>query len=94
MKFRSNAKPSLYSYPPVLEKEKGREREKVSYINYTVLIHAPFQVATAVLSVTAKKTKAKLKKQSSNLLHSASSSTVTGGKEESSEAMEVVCESQ
>ncbi|CAI8037235.1 26S proteasome non-ATPase regulatory subunit 1 [Geodia barretti] len=37
--FRSNAKPSLYAYPPPLEEEKKKEREKV---------------ATAVLSVTAK----------------------------------------
>ena len=29
--FRSNAKPSLYAYPPPLEEEKKKEREKVTY---------------------------------------------------------------
>lgn len=29
IQFRSNAKPSLYAYPPPLEKEKEREKEKV-----------------------------------------------------------------
>ena len=29
--FKSNAKPSLYAYPPPLEEEKKKEREKVKY---------------------------------------------------------------
>lgn len=29
MEIRSNARPSLYGYVPHLEKEKGKEREKV-----------------------------------------------------------------
>ncbi|XP_055923786.1 26S proteasome non-ATPase regulatory subunit 1 [Eupeodes corollae] len=39
MEFRSNAKPSLYAYPPALEEKKSEEREKV---------------ATAVLSIAAR----------------------------------------
>lgn len=39
MSFRSNARPSLFAYPPPLEEKKEKEREKVT---------------TAVLSVTAK----------------------------------------
>ena len=30
----SNARPSLYGYPPLLEKEKGREKEKVQLKQY------------------------------------------------------------
>ena len=35
IRFRSNAKPSLYAYPPLLEKEKEREKEKVGNIPYS-----------------------------------------------------------
>ena len=37
IRFRSNAKPSLYAYPPLLEKEKEREKEKVGniYVPYS-----------------------------------------------------------
>lgn len=30
MEFRSNAKPSLYAYPPMLKKEKETAKEKVT----------------------------------------------------------------
>jgi 26S proteasome regulatory subunit N2 len=39
LEFRSNAKPSMFAYPPPLEEKKEKEREKVT---------------TAVLSITAK----------------------------------------
>ena len=35
MEVRSNSKPSLYGYIPYLEKEKGKEREKVTYHEHT-----------------------------------------------------------
>ena len=80
-----------------MEKEKGKEREKVGSATCSTRAQWPIyscmlQVATAVLSVTAKKAKAKLKKQASSFLPSTSSSatTVTEGKEEGGEAMEVV----
>merc|ERR1712013_581159 len=42
VKFKSNAKPSMYGYPPALEEKKKEDKEKV---------------ATAVLSITAKQKK-------------------------------------
>lgn len=48
MEFKSNAKPSLYAYPPPLEEKKEKEREKVS---------------TAVLSITAKAKKKEAEKE-------------------------------
>lgn len=68
MEFRSNAKPSLYAYPPLLKKEKETLKEKVRWrewasVSYCALF-VPSQVATAVLSVTAKaKAKEKEKKK-------------------------------
>ncbi|GFQ95967.1 26S proteasome non-ATPase regulatory subunit 1 [Trichonephila clavata] len=48
MEFRSNAKPSMYAYPPPLEEKKEKEREKVT---------------TAVLSITAKARKKEVEKK-------------------------------
>ncbi|CAL1292820.1 unnamed protein product [Larinioides sclopetarius] len=48
MEFRSNAKPSMYAYPPALEEKKEKEREKVM---------------TAVLSITAKARKKESEKK-------------------------------
>lgn len=48
MEFKSNAKPSLYAYPPPLEEKKEKEREKIS---------------TAVLSITAKHKKKEAEKK-------------------------------
>merc|ERR1712223_1601940 len=42
LQYRSNAKPSMYAYPPALEEKKKEDKEKV---------------ATAVLSITAKQKK-------------------------------------
>lgn len=44
IQFRSNAKPSVYAYPELLQPPKKEEKEKVS---------------TAILSITAKKSKQK-----------------------------------
>lgn len=68
MQFRSGAKPSTYAYPEPLKPPKKEEKEKVRmYLDsllfcvfFTELI-GPFQVTTAVLSVTAK-VKARAKK--------------------------------
>jgi len=48
MEFKSNAKPSLFAYPPPLEEKKEKEREKIS---------------TAVLSITAKAKKKEAEKK-------------------------------
>lgn len=44
VEFKSNAKPSVFAYPPPLEEKKDRNKEKVE---------------TAVLSITAKQQKRK-----------------------------------
>ena len=68
LKLKSNTRPSQYGYIPHLEKEKGKEREKVSKLQTVMILNSfVIQVATAILSVTAKKTKGKLKKQQSGL---------------------------
>ncbi|CAL1544748.1 unnamed protein product [Lymnaea stagnalis] len=48
IEFKSNAKPSTYAYPPVLEEKKDKAKEKVE---------------TAVLSITAKQKKKELEKK-------------------------------
>ncbi|XP_005095836.1 26S proteasome non-ATPase regulatory subunit 1 [Aplysia californica] len=48
VEFKSNARPSLYAYPPVLEEKKDKAKEKVE---------------TAVLSITAKQKKKDLEKK-------------------------------
>ncbi|BFY99327.1 hypothetical protein BsWGS_02367 [Bradybaena similaris] len=48
VEFRSNAKPSMFAYPPVLEEKKDKAKEKVE---------------TAVLSITAKQKKKDLEKK-------------------------------
>jgi len=48
MEFKSNAKPSLYAYPPPLEEKKEKESEKIT---------------TAVLSITAKHKKKEAEKK-------------------------------
>lgn len=48
IQYQSNAKPSMYGYPPALEEKKEKEREKVS---------------TAVLSITAKAKKKEAEKK-------------------------------
>merc|ERR1712083_688865 len=47
-KFKSNAKPSMYGYPPALEEKKKEDKEKVT---------------TAVLSITNKQKKKELEKK-------------------------------
>lgn len=49
LEFRSNAKPSLFAYPPPLEEKKEKQAEKVE---------------TAVLSITAKQKKKEKDRQS------------------------------
>lgn len=44
VEFKSNAKPSVFAYPPALEEKKDKNKEKVE---------------TAVLSITAKQQKRK-----------------------------------
>merc|ERR1712119_135603 len=48
VKFKSNAKPSMYGYPPNLEEKKKEDKEKV---------------ATAVLSITNKQKKKEAEKR-------------------------------
>lgn len=48
VEFRSNARPSMFAYPPVLEEKKDKAKEKVE---------------TAVLSITAKQKKKELEKK-------------------------------
>jgi len=48
VKFKSNAKPSMYGYPPALEEKKKEDKEKVT---------------TAVLSITNKQKKKELEKK-------------------------------
>merc|ERR1712064_110617 len=51
LQYRSNAKPSMYAYPPALEEKKKEDKEKV---------------ATAVLSITAKQKKKDAEKRKEN----------------------------
>merc|ERR1712123_327290 len=70
VKFRSNAKPSTYGYPPAIEEKKKETNEKVS---------------TAILSITAKQKKKQAEKKSDDKMDVDEKKVETEKKEEEKE---------